>query len=79
MVADMKQKSRIKALADSEMVNLQDRLRDLPYGGLAKLSLLTGIGKASLSRFRNGKVIGSDKFKVIEVAMRDLDVREEAA
>jgi len=75
----MKQKSRIKALADSEMINLQERLRDLPYGGLAKLSQLTGIGKASLSRFRNGKVIGSDKFKVIEVAMRDESMRDKAA
>lgn len=71
MVADMKQKSRIKEIAGSELKELQDKLRDLPYGGLADLSKLTGIDRAALSRFKNGKVIGSDKFLMIEIAMRE--------
>jgi hypothetical protein len=67
----MKQKSRIKEKASSELKALQDKLRNLPYGGLADLSELTGIDRAALSRFKNGKVIGSDKFVMIEIAMRE--------
>ena len=67
----MKQKSRIKEKANSELIILQDKLRNLPYGGLADLSKLTGIDRASLGRFKNGKIIGCDKFLIIEVAMRE--------
>ena len=71
MVADMKQMSRIKHQANEEISELRDKVILLPYGGLAQLSERTGINRTALSRFKSGKVVSSDKYKMIEVAMRE--------
>ncbi|NQY65091.1 MAG: hypothetical protein HRT38_15460 [Alteromonadaceae bacterium] len=68
----MEHKSRIKAEANAEVDDLRQRIIQLPYGGLVSLGRRTGIERTTLSRFKNGKVVSSDKYKMIEVAMRDV-------
>ncbi|NQY33543.1 MAG: hypothetical protein HRT37_00975 [Alteromonadaceae bacterium] len=72
MVADMGHKSRIKAQANVEIDDLRRRIIQLPYGGLISLGRRTGIERTTLSRFKNGNVVSSEKYKMIEVAMREV-------
>jgi|GEM_PF-4570639 len=70
-VTDVTHKSRTKDIAEKEINQVRDTLKALEHGFLIALCEHTGVSRTTVTRFKNGGTIGSDKFKLMEVALRD--------
>jgi len=67
----MTQKSRIKQQSESELDEVRQKVANLPRGKLDGLCRMAEVSRTAVWRFKNGKLIALDKFKQIEIALRE--------